>query len=151
MYSNYKSHNTVKYLIGITPGSTVSFLPYGWGGPASDKMITLNSGFLEILAHGDCILVDRSFLIEEELAARGTVLRIPAFTQGKNNWQLEVLIYIDKLFTFGSMLSMLLGNSRNLKLRSVIPICIVDLLDEIMIFVCGLINLSPSVVNKKKN
>ena len=85
MYSNYKSHNTVKYLIGITPGSTVSFLPYKWGGPASDKMITLNSGFLEILAHGDCILVDRSFLIEEELAARGTVLRIPAFTQGKYN------------------------------------------------------------------
>ena len=27
MYSNYKSRNTVKYLIGITPASTVSFLP----------------------------------------------------------------------------------------------------------------------------
>ena len=36
-------------------------------------------------------------------------------------------------------------------LRSVIPMCIVDLLDEIMISVCGLINLSPSVVNKRKN
>ena len=35
-------------------------------------------------------------------------------------------------------------------LRSVIPMCIVDLLDEIMISVCGLINLSPSVVNKRK-
>ena len=35
-------------------------------------------------------------------------------------------------------------------LGSVIPICIVDLLHEIMISVCGLINLSPSVLNKKK-
>ena len=36
-------------------------------------------------------------------------------------------------------------------LGSVIPICIVHLLDEIMISVCDLINLSPRVVNKKKN
>ena len=46
-------------------------------------MITLNSGFLEIVSHGDCILADRGFLIKEELAAHGTVLRIPAFTRGK--------------------------------------------------------------------
>ena len=35
-------------------------------------------------------------------------------------------------------------------LGSVIPICIVDLHDEIMTSVHGLINLSPSVVNKRK-
>ena len=29
VYSNYKSYNTVKYLIGITPAFAVSFLPYG--------------------------------------------------------------------------------------------------------------------------
>ena len=52
---------------------------------------------------------------------------------------------------FGYMLSVLLGNSRNLRiLGSVIPRCIVDLLDEIMISVCGLINLSPRVLNKRK-
>ena len=32
VYSNYKSHNKVKYLIGITPACAVSFLSYGWGG-----------------------------------------------------------------------------------------------------------------------
>ena len=32
VYSNYKSHNKVKYLIGITPAGAVSFLSYGWGG-----------------------------------------------------------------------------------------------------------------------
>ena len=36
-------------------------------------------------------------------------------------------------------------------LGSVISICIADLLDEIMISVCDLINLSPRVVNKKEN
>ena len=32
---------------------------------------------------GDCVLADRGFLIEEELATRGEVLRVPAFTRGK--------------------------------------------------------------------
>ena len=82
-FSNYKSHNTIKYLIGITPAGAVSFLSAGWGGRASDKEITLKSGFLDKLTHGDCVLADRGFLVEEELATRGAVLRIPAFTRGK--------------------------------------------------------------------
>ena len=82
-FSNYKFHSTIKYLIGITPAGTVSFLSTGLGGRASDKEITLKSGFLEKLTHGDCVLADRGFLVEEELATRGAVLRIPAFTRGK--------------------------------------------------------------------
>jgi len=31
-WSNYKKHNTVKYLIGITPQGSVSFISKGWGG-----------------------------------------------------------------------------------------------------------------------
>ena len=83
MYSNYKSHNTVKCLIGVTPAGVVSFLSYGWGRCASDKMIALKSGFLEVVSHGDCILAYLGFLIEEELAVCGAVLRIPAFTGEK--------------------------------------------------------------------
>ena len=36
-YSQYKHHNTVKYLISITPQETVSFISDGWGGRTSDK------------------------------------------------------------------------------------------------------------------
>ena len=82
-YSNYKSTNTIKYLIGITPSGGISFLSAGWGGKASDKLITLNSGFLDMLSPGDCVLADRGFLVEEELATVGGVIRIPAFTRGK--------------------------------------------------------------------
>ena len=82
-FSNYKSHNTIKYLIGITPAGAVSFLSAGLGGRASHKEITLKSGFLDKVTHGDCLLADRGFLVEEELATRGPVLRIPAFTRGK--------------------------------------------------------------------
>ena len=82
-FSNYKSRNTIKYLVGITPWGVVSFLSAGWGGRTSDKEITLNFGFLDKITFGDCHLADRGFLIEEELATRGAVLRTPAFIRGK--------------------------------------------------------------------
>ena len=37
-----------------------------------------------MVSYGDYILADLGFLIEEELAVRGAVLKIPAFTRGKN-------------------------------------------------------------------
>ena len=53
-YSSYKHHNTVKYLIGITPQGTVSYISEGWSGRTSDKYITENSNFL---VPGDTITV----------------------------------------------------------------------------------------------
>ena len=44
-FSNYKKHNTVKFLVGITPCGAISFLSKCWGGRASDKTITQESGF----------------------------------------------------------------------------------------------------------
>ena len=49
-WSSYKHHNTAKFLIGITPQGTVSFILKGWGGRASDKFITEHCGLWTDLA-----------------------------------------------------------------------------------------------------
>ena len=65
-WSNYKHNNTMKYLIGISPAGAVIFLSEGLGGRVSDKQMTLESGFLDKINYGDCILTDRCFLIADE-------------------------------------------------------------------------------------
>ena len=44
-WSSYKHHNTAKFLIGITPQGTVSFISKGWGGRASEKVSCLSMIF----------------------------------------------------------------------------------------------------------
>ena len=58
-YSNYKHHQTVKYLIGIAPQVMVTFISNGWGGHTSDKHIVEKSGLLNNLLPGDILMADR--------------------------------------------------------------------------------------------
>ena len=84
MYSNYKKHNTIKFLIGITPCESISFLSQCWGGRVSDKVITQESNFLRHLEQDDVVLADRGFTIADDLAIHGAKLEIPAFICGKS-------------------------------------------------------------------
>ena len=91
------------------------------------------------------------FLIEEELATRGAVLRIPAFTREKKQLTARDVDISQQIAHFRIHVERVIGQLKKFKmLGSVIPICIVDLLDEVMTSVGGLINLSPRVVNKRK-
>ena len=81
-FSSYKNHNTIKYLIGITPQGVISFISKGWGGRTSDKMITENCGYLDLLLPGDLILADRGFDVGDAIGLCAANLSIPAFTKG---------------------------------------------------------------------
>ena len=83
-WSSYKHYNTAKYLIGITPQGTVSYVSKGWGGRVSDKYITEHCGYLNNLLPGDVVLADRGFDIGDSVGLMGATLDIPAFTRGRD-------------------------------------------------------------------
>ena len=78
-WSNYKSHNTLKGLIGICPFGGVTFVSNLWAGSISDVELTMKSGLLELLQVGDNVMADKGFNIEEVLIQRGLTLNIPPF------------------------------------------------------------------------
>jgi len=82
-WSSYKHHNTVKFLIGITPQGSISFISKAWGGRTSDKYITEHSGFLNKLLPGDLVLADRGFNIQESVGLMCAEVKVPGFTKGK--------------------------------------------------------------------
>ena len=63
VWSNYKHHSTVKFLIGITPQGTISFVSKCCGGRISDKEIVEQSDILKYLEQGmycnhhQCLLI----------------------------------------------------------------------------------------------
>ena len=57
---NYKKHNTLKFLIGVTPQGTVVFIAKGWGGRVPDAHLMKNCGLLKKLISDDMILTERT-------------------------------------------------------------------------------------------
>ena len=78
MFSNYKHHITIKFLIACSTNGSVTYVSRAWGGRASDKKITCDQ-CLDLLLPGEAVMADRGFLVEEEVTARGCKLYIPAF------------------------------------------------------------------------
>lgn len=154
-YSTYKSHNTMKYLIGITPQGTISFISKGWGGRASDKFVTEHSGFLDHLLPGDLILADRGFDVEDAIGMCQAKLKIPAFTKG-----LKQLSPLDVEGTRGLASCRIhvervigLVRQKYTLLESVIPITLLisdgsgmTTLDKIVHVSCALTNLCEPIV-----
>lgn len=81
--SQYKGRCTIKYLIGITPCGSISFVSDGFPGSISDDEIVRQSGLLEMLERGDAIMADRGFTDWTSLRLRGLELIIPALSHAK--------------------------------------------------------------------
>ena len=86
-FSSYKHHNTIKFLIGITPQGSIIFVSRAWSRRTSDNYLTNNCGVLKLLKPGDLVLADGGFTIYESIVLHQAPLAIPAFTKGSN--QLE--------------------------------------------------------------
>ena len=154
-FSSYKHHNTVKYLIGITPQGTVSFISEGWGGRVSDKHLTENSGLLDHLTPGDVILADRGFDIQESVGLFCSTIKIPAFTKGKKQLSGIEVEQTRRIANVRIHVERVIGNIR--KRYSILgatqPIDFVTVrngdvttLDKIVTVCCVLVNICDSVV-----
>ena len=139
-WSNYKHDNTAKYLTGITPSGTV--------GRVSDKRISVDSGFFNKISMSDCILADRGFTFKEELASLGATLQVPDFTKKKRQLSGKEVDTLRQLPNVRIHVERVIGQVKKFRLQQNIPpLTQIDLLDDIMIIVCAIINLNKCIVS----
>ena len=70
-YSTYKSKNTGKCLIAISPSGNITFVSKLYRGNVSDRYITQDSGFMNYVEEGDDIMADRGFTISMGVGTGG--------------------------------------------------------------------------------
>ena len=62
-WSNYKKANTLKFLIGCTPGGSISYVSAAYPGSVADDDLTDTCGILELIDELGVILADKGFEI----------------------------------------------------------------------------------------
>ena len=84
-WSNYKHHNTMKFLVACTPNGSISFILQVYLGSISDRVLTQNCGFFDKLdgMSGVSVMADRGFTVKEALAKLGVELNLPPFMEGR--------------------------------------------------------------------
>ena len=81
-WSDYKHHNTVKFLICVAPNSAITFISKAYTGRISDKAITKQSGFLDRVPMFSRIMADKGFNLFDECAARCIHFTVPPGKRG---------------------------------------------------------------------
>ena len=86
LYSDYKSHTTVKLLVGITPGGGFNFISKAYPGSTSDKEITLRSDIHNPMMweKEGTLMAERGFTIQEYTDVLKVELIVPAFLHGRD-------------------------------------------------------------------
>ncbi|XP_041730484.2 uncharacterized protein LOC121562211, partial [Coregonus clupeaformis] len=146
-FSQYKSRNTVKYLVAVAPNGLIMFISDAYAGRSSDKFITMDSGFLDYLRAGDEVMADRGFTIRDLLDERRVSLNIPAFTYRRNQLTNEettrtrrvanVRIHVERAI---QRLKVFLSQN--------VPISMAPKLDNILTICAGLVNLKSPLISE---
>lgn len=142
LWSEYKHHTTIKFLVSITPNGSISYVSPCYGGRASDKFIVRDCGFLNLIEPFDQIMADRGFKIKEDLLQYQAYLCIPPSTvmgmqQSANNVKetsriANVRIYVEQA----------IGRLKKFRmLGAQLPVRCLPLCDDIVTVCCALVNL----------
>ena len=146
-YSQYKSHNTAKGLVGISPNGLVTFISHLYGGHISDKAITASCGLIELLEAGDVVMADKGFDIQDLLVGKKVILNIPPFLRERDQLSLEDEAETRRIASLRIHVERAIQRIKNYRiLQGVIPLSLHDQLDHIWFICCMLTNFLPALV-----
>ncbi len=83
-FSTYKNRNTMKVLVGASPGGLVSFVSQAFAGSTSDRQIVERTGLPKMCDPGDEVMADKGFNVEDLFIPYQVSVNMPTFFKKKN-------------------------------------------------------------------
>lgn len=159
VFSSYKHHDTLKFLIGITVCGSICFISDAFVGSTSDKEVVVQCGILNKLRDGDVVLSDRGFTVDNEVRQVGAYLVTPSFKgRGSKQLQYHQIEFTRNIARVRIHVERVIGVIRNkfIILSKEQPITILNRnsyfdtvkpFDKILTVCSTLLNICPAVVN----
>lgn len=147
-FSSYKNRNTVKVVVGSTPGGLVSYLSPAYGGAASDRQIIERSGLTDMCCASDSIMADKGFNVQDLFAAKDITVNIPTFFKKKNRMSGKQVMKDRKISSKRVHIERSIGLIKTFKiLTSAMPACETLLASHIINVCVMLCNFRKRIVS----
>ncbi|XP_044585989.1 uncharacterized protein LOC123266026 [Cotesia glomerata] len=151
MYSDYKHHHTMKFLVGCTPSGFISFLSKCYGGRAGDCFITNDCGLIDLIEPGDVVLADKGFpQIQTKVQEKNAILVMPPFCN-KNQFTPEE---VDETYNIASVrihIERVNQRIKDFNILSKVPVSLLPHVDEIVFVICAIINIQKPLFKQEKS
>ena len=142
-WSDYKHHNTFRFLVGITPTGFISFLSSCYGGRASDKFLTRGGGFNS--RH------DRGFEIEEDLLLHFCRLIIPLGARVKSKMTKSEVKKTKEVANLRIHVETAINRINFFRiLKETMVVTMIQHVDDLVLTCAGLYNLKPKFIKSKE-
>ena len=148
-WSQYKHHNTAKFLVACTPNGAISYVSPLYVGSISDVELTRICGFLTKLEDkpGISIMADRGFTVKDMLEKLGVGLNIPPFMEGRQQLPSEDIEAGRKIASLRIHVERAIGRIKTYRiLTSTIPLSMARFSNQIVCICAFLSNFHPALV-----
>ena len=151
-YSQYKSHTTLKGLVGISPFGAVMFVSELYTGLISDKEITKQCGIVSLLEENDSVMMDKGFLIEDMLQPIKATYDLPPFlTADRSQFEEEEVQDTQNIAHVRIHVECAIRRIKEYHLfDKVIPLNIAGTINQLWTVACLLTNFKGPLFNDRK-
>ena len=148
-YSSYKNRNTLKTIVGISPGGLTSYIPDAHGGSSSDRILVERSDLTQRCDPKDSIMCDKGFDVQDIFAPFDVKINMPTFMRKKNQLTNEEVIRDRKIASQRVHVERVIGLAKTYKILTTPMTNIETCLGSRIIFVCFMLcNFRQNIVTK---
>ena len=146
-FSVYKNKNTVKVIVGATPGGLVSYVSPAYAGSTSDRQIIERSSLMKDCDSKDSIMADKGFNVQDLFAPYDVAINIPTFFKNMNRMSGRMVMKDRKISSKRVHIERIIGLAKTFKiLTQPMSATVTKMASEVIFIVFMLCNFRKNIV-----